>query len=102
MAVVVAAVLRLLAEQPSLQSKDVVQNTIDSPALEPVVRNHAGVVEVTAQGCAERSVDADLTVHLRLLQKLKAEVERKLLGPVGPHVHSAPQTSTLPASVTRA
>jgi hypothetical protein len=62
--VVVPALLGILAQQLGLQGEDVVQDAIDSPALEPVVRDHTCVLEVSAQRVAEPSVDPRLSAHL--------------------------------------
>jgi hypothetical protein len=44
-----AAVLWALPEQLRLQSKDVIQNAIDAPALETVVGDHARPLEMVAE-----------------------------------------------------
>jgi hypothetical protein len=68
--VALAAILRSLAEQLRLQREDVVEHPIDSPAFEPVVRDHARALEVTAQRGSKRPVDARLSSHLGLLEQL--------------------------------
>ena len=99
--VMVPAVFGILAEQLGLQGEDVVQHAIDPPSLQPVVRDHAGVLEVAPQGAPERPVHASLSSDLRLFEDLQTPVERTLPGPVGPDAHSVPSTSTRPAVVTR-
>src|SRR5487761_1242491 len=95
-----AAILGALAEQLCLLRKDVIQDAIDAPALEPMVRDHTGPLEMIAQRAAQGAVDARPPSHLGLLQQLQTSIEGELAQPVvgGPHV---PSTSTLPASVTR-
>src|SRR6266516_202092 len=100
-AVVVAAVLRVLAEQVRLQGKDVVQAAVDAPSLEPVVGDHPGVLEVPSQRSPEGTVDASLAPDLGLLQQLQAAVEGELPRAVRADVHSVPSTSTRPAAVIR-
>jgi hypothetical protein len=68
--VALAAILRSLAEQLRLQGEDVIEHPIDSPAFEPVVRDHACALEVTPQRGPERPVDARLSSHLGLLKQL--------------------------------
>ena len=97
----VARVLRLLSQELRLKGKDVVQDTVDAPSFEPVVGDHARVLELLPQRRAEVTVDSQLAAHLCLLQKLEASVESELLRAVGPEVHSVPSTSTRPAGVTR-
>jgi len=99
--VVVPALLWLLAEQLRLKGEDVVEHPVDAPALEPMIGDDPGVLEVVAQRRAKRTVDARLAADLRLFQKLQAPIERKLSGLVGPDVHSVPSTSTRPEPVTR-
>jgi hypothetical protein len=48
--VALAAVLRSLPQELRLQGEYVVQHPIDAPALEAVIRDHAGAVEVPPQG----------------------------------------------------
>src|SRR5258708_22149431 len=86
----VPAVLRRLTEQLRLQREDVVEHAIDAPALESMVRDDAGALEILAQGRSERSVDPRLPSHLRLLEQLKAAVERKLPGPMAFELHLSP------------
>ena len=45
----VPAVLRRLAEQLGLQREDVIEDAIDSPALEAVLGDHTGSLEMPAQ-----------------------------------------------------
>ena len=97
----VAAVLRFLPEQVRLQREDVVEHPVDAPALEAVVRNHPGVLQVATERCPERTVDPRLPTNLRLFEELQAPVERDLPRPVRPDTHSVPSTSTRPALVTR-
>lgn len=101
-AVVVPAVLRVLAEQLSLQREDVVEHAIDPATLQTMVGDDAGQVEVASQPEPKRTVDPRLAAHLGLFEELKAAVQRQLPRPVRPNVHSVPRTSTRPASVTRA
>ena len=67
-----------LTEQLRLQREDVVEHAIDPPALEAMVGDHAGALEMLAQRRPKRPVDARLPPHLGLLQQLQAAVERKL------------------------
>src|SRR5579864_8706063 len=99
--VVVPAVLWLLPEEVGLQGEDVVEHAVDAPALEAVIGDNAGLVEVTAQGGSKRAVDSRLAADLGLLQQLQAPVERQLSRFVGRDVHSVPSTSMRPAAVTR-
>ncbi len=99
--VALAAVLRSLPQELRLQGEYVVQHPIDAPALEAVVRDHAGAVEVAPEGDAERSINARLTPHLCLLQELKAPVQGLLAEPVFLDRH-VPSTSTRPSELTRA
>src|SRR5487761_876382 len=66
-----AAILGALAEQLCLQRKDVIQDAIDAPALEPMVRDHTGPLEMIAQRAAQGAVDARPPSHLGLLQQLQ-------------------------------
>src|SRR6266480_6664460 len=100
-AVVVPAVLRILPEQLRLKGEDVVEHAIDSPPLEPVVRDHPGVLELAAERGPQRSIDPGLTSDLRFLEQLQAPIERELLRPVSSQVHAVPSTSTRPDGVTR-
>ena len=75
-AVVVPAVLWILPEQLGLKGEDVVEHPIDPPPLEPVVRDHAGVLEMAAERGPQRSIDSVLTTDLRFLEKLEASIER--------------------------
>jgi hypothetical protein len=65
-----------LTQELGLQREDVVENAVDPPAFEAVVGDDPGMLEMAAQGCAERSVDARLSPDLGLLEQLKATVER--------------------------
>src|SRR5579864_375759 len=101
--VVVPAVLRFLAKQLRLEGEDVVQHAVDPAAFEPVVGDHSRPLEVAAQRRAQRPVDPRLAVHLRLLEKLQAPIQRELPGPMLADVHQAvPSTSTRRSAVTRA
>lgn len=97
----VTAVLRLLPEQLGLKGEDVIKHPIDAPALEPVVGDDAGVLEVAAQRSPQGAVDARLAADLGLLEQLQAPIERELPCLMGRVVHSVPSTSTRPAPVTR-
>src|SRR5258708_2316973 len=99
--VALAAVLRSLPKKLRLQGEYVVQHPIDAPPLEAVVRDHAGAVEVPSEGDSQRSIDTRTPGHLRLLQELKAPIERLLAEPVFLHRH-VPSTSTRPSGLTRA
>jgi hypothetical protein len=90
-----------LPQELRLQGEYVVQHPIDAPALEAVVRDHAGAVEVPPQGDSEGSIDTGAPADLRLLQELKAQIERLLAEPVFLHRH-VPSTSTRPSGLTRA
>ena len=94
------AVLRRLAEQLRLEGEYVIEHAIDAPAFEPVVGDHAGSLELVTQRSSKRPVDSRPTAHLRLLEYLKAPVERELAQPVLANGH-VPSTSTLPSFVTR-
>src|SRR5260370_17933744 len=94
-----AAVLRSLPQELCLQGEYVVQDSIDAPALEAVIRDHAGAVEVTPEGDSERSIDTGAPADLRLLQELKAPIERLLAKPGFLHRH-VPSTSTRPYGLT--
>ena len=96
-----AALFGILAEQLGLQGEYVVEDPIDPPPLQPVVRDHAGMLEVSTQRAAKGPVDASLPAHLCILEKLEASVEGPLPRPVGADAHSVPSTSTRPATVTR-
>lgn len=96
-----ATILWRLAQQLRLEGEDVVENTIDAPAFKAVVGDHPGPLEVTAQRSPKRSVDPRSPAHLRLLEQLKAAVQRELAQPVPADAH-VPSTSTLPAAVTLA
>jgi len=98
---VVTAVLGLLPKQLGLKGEDVIEHPIDAPALEPVIGDDAGVLEVAAQRSPERAVDAHLAAHLGLLEQLQAPVECELPRLMGREVHSVPSTSMRPASVRR-
>ena len=97
----VPALLRILAEQLRLQGEDVVEDAIDPPPFQPVVGDHARVLEVPTQRAAEWPVDTSLAAHLSVFEKLEAAVEGSLPGPVGTDAHSVPSTSIRPAVVTR-
>ncbi len=99
--VVVPAVLWILPEQLGLKGEDVVEHPIDPPPLEPVVRDHAGVLEMAAERGPQRSIDSVLTSDLRFLEKLEASIERELLRLMSSQVHAVPSTSTRPDGVTR-
>jgi hypothetical protein len=86
-AVAQPAVLGSLAEQLCLQREDVVEDAIDAPAFETMLREHASSLEVAPQGRPQRPVDASLASHLRLLEQLQAPIKRKLPHPVFPDPH---------------
>ena len=96
-----ATLFGILAEQLGLQREYVVEDTVDPPPFQPVVRDYARVLQVSAQRAAKRPVDAGLAPHLRVFEKLEASVQGTLPRPVGPDAHSVPSTSTRPAAVTR-
>ncbi len=100
-AVVVPAVLWILPEQLRLEREDVVEHAIDPPPLEPVISDHAGVLELAAERDPQRSINPGLTSDLRFLEKLEAPIKRELLCPVSSQVHAVPSTSTRPDGVTR-
>jgi len=100
-AVALAAVLWSLPQELRLEREDVVEHPIDAPALEAVVRDHTGAVEVTPEGDSERSIDSRAAANLGFLQQLKAPVERFLAEPVFLDRH-VPNTSTRPSGLTRA
>jgi hypothetical protein len=81
-AVALAAILGFLTQQLSLQREDVVQDPIDPPALETMVGDDAGAVEVPPQQRAQRPVNARATSDLGFFEKLQAAVECKLAEPV--------------------
>jgi hypothetical protein len=83
-----------------LQREDVVQDAIDPPAFEAMVRDHAGALEMPAQRGAQRPVDTRATTDLGFFKELQAAVERALAEPVLSDRH-VPSTSTLPAEVIR-
>lgn len=91
--VVVARVLRFLSEELRLQGEDVVEHAVDAPSLEPVIRDHARVLQLVPERRAKVTIDPHLAADLRLLQELEAAVQRQLLGAVGPHVKGAPANS---------
>src|ERR1700674_90978 len=95
-----AAILRGLAEQLCLERKDVIEDSIDSPALEAVVGDHPRPFEMAPQRSPQGSVHPRPSAHLRLFEQLKAAVERELPQPVLSNAH-VPSTSTLAVSVTR-
>jgi hypothetical protein len=88
-----------LAQELGLKGEDVIEHSIDAPALEPVVGDHPGALQLSSKQGPQGSVDSRPPLHLRLLEHLKAPVERQLPQPVPADVH-VPSTSTLPASVT--
>jgi len=100
-AVALAAVLWSLPQELRLEGEDVVEHPIDAPALEAVVRDYTGAVEVPPEGDSERSIDSRAAANLRLLQQLKAPVERFLAEAVFLDRH-VPNTSTRPSGLTRA
>ena len=99
--VALAAVLRSLPQQLGLEGEYVVQHPIDAPALEAVVRDHAGAVEVAPEGDSERSINSRPAGDLSLLQQLKAPIESLLPKPVFLDCQ-VPSTSTRPSVLTRA
>src|SRR5215831_349445 len=70
--------LRLLAEQLRLQREDVIQHAVDAAPLEPVLRDDPRMLERAPQRRTQRSVDADLALHLSLLEDLQAAIQREL------------------------
>jgi hypothetical protein len=72
--VALAAVLRSLPQELRLQGEYVVQHPIDPPALEAVIGDHPGAVEVPPEGDSERSIYPGAPADLRLLQELKAPI----------------------------
>ena len=74
----VPGILRLLAKQVGLHRKDIVEDAVDAPPLEPVLDDHAGSLEVLPQRDAKRPVDAALTPDLGLLEQLQAAIQSKL------------------------
>jgi hypothetical protein len=48
---VVSRILWILPEQLRLQREDVVEHAIHPPSLEPVIRDHAGPLEMTSKRC---------------------------------------------------
>lgn len=97
----VTAVLRLLPEQLGLEGKDVVEHPVDTPALEAVIGDDTGALEVAAKRGPERAVDPRLAADLGVLEQLQAPIERELPRFMRRMVHSVPSTSMRPASVTR-
>jgi hypothetical protein len=95
-----AAIFRSLAEQLRLQGEDVVEDAIDSPAFEAVVGDHAGPFELAPQQSPQCSINPRASANLRILEELKAAIERELPQLVHTSTH-VPSTSTLPVSVTR-
>lgn len=81
-AVALAAILWFLTQQLSLQREDVVQDPIDPPALEAMVGDDAGPIEMPPEQGAQGSIDARATSNLGLLEKLEAAVQRQLAQPV--------------------
>ncbi len=75
-AVALSAILRGLSKQLCLKREDVVQDPIDTPTLEAMVGDDAGLFEVSPQGRPQWPVDTRATSNLRLLEKLEAAVER--------------------------
>jgi hypothetical protein len=53
-----------------LQRKDVVQDPIDPPAFETMIRDNARAFEVPPEQCAQGPVDARATSHLGFFEKL--------------------------------
>ncbi len=72
------AVLGRLAQQLRLQGEDVIQDALCAPAFEAMVGHHPRTLEVAAQGFAERSVDARLTLHLGFFEQLETPIQREL------------------------
>lgn len=94
-----AAVLRALTEQLSLQGEDVVEHAIDPPSLESMVGDDPGPLEMVAQRCAQWAINPRPPGYLGLFEQLQASIQRELAEPMLPDRH-VPSTSTLPASVT--
>jgi hypothetical protein len=61
-----------------LQGEDVIQDPIDTPALEAMVGDDARTFEVLPQGSPQWPVDARATSDLGFLQNLEAAVQRQL------------------------
>ena len=93
-------ILRGLPEQLGLEGKDVVEHPVDAPPLEAVIGDHPRALQLGPQRSPKRSIDPRAPAHLRLLQQLKAAVERELSHAVLANAH-VPSTSTLPALVIR-
>jgi hypothetical protein len=53
-----ATVFRGLAEEPGLERENVIEHAIDTPALEAVVGDHTGPLELAPQRNPKRSVDS--------------------------------------------
>jgi hypothetical protein len=67
-AVALATILRFLTQQLSLEREDVIEDPIDPPALEAMVGDDAGALEVTPEQGAQGSIDARATSNLGFLQ----------------------------------
>jgi hypothetical protein len=74
-----------------LQREDVVQDPIDPPAFETMVRDDACAFEVPPEQCAQGPVNARATSNLGFFEKLQAAVEGKLAEPVFPNRHLSAQ-----------
>jgi hypothetical protein len=81
-AVALAAILRFLTQQLSLEREDVVQDPIDPPAFETMVGDDAGAFQMPPQQRAQRPVNARATSNLGFFEQLQAAVEGKLAEPV--------------------
>jgi hypothetical protein len=84
---VVPAVLRVLSQELGLQREDVIEHAVDMAALDTMVCDDPGALEVAAKQSAERPVDASLAVKLSLLEQLEASVQGQLSRPVLSHAH---------------
>jgi hypothetical protein len=67
--VALAAILWSLPQQLRLHGEDVVEHAIDPPALQAVLGDHAGMLELASKRCSQRPVDAGLPAHLGFLKQ---------------------------------
>jgi hypothetical protein len=65
--VALAAILRSLPQQLGLQPENVIEDPIDTPAFQAMVREHTGAFQVPPQGGTEWSVDSRAATDLGLL-----------------------------------
>src|SRR5260370_18558501 len=80
-----------------MQCEDVVEDPIDPTALETMVRDDAGALQVPPERRTQRPVDARATSNLGFLEKLQAAVEGKLAEPVLANRHLSAQHLDPPA-----